>query len=471
MLDLANIANATLAGLKSISLIADVVIEDVFSAVDFKVIRERIRSVEQSDKRDRLREVVRNIAALTALAEAPDEDGEIAKLRETVKQRTAALAQTRGDLFHALYSSVQQVYTANAWSDAHRCPACESEVEKPLPATIAEKLHQYDDAESELAAVHGLWRNSTWSRRLQNLEESISMEIASGTREYSKHTARLCGRNPIQQDVTAAESRLNELEVRRKKNLELLELEETTLQKELPPSLVPLTEQVEFGDQIQEAIKKLSPIQSRLAENQAKLEMRSAWADFISMVCDQFSEAEVALSTSKTMRLAANYRDLYKEVTKNENIVPVLVKSATGEDLNLRLSKFYGLTDLSATTVLPESHRNALAISIYLSAILDSHAKARFVVLDDVTSSFDAGHQWALMELIRTKIAYPNNPSGPQFIVFSHDGLLEKYFATLANHHLKGHCKTGHTGSLQKRPWEGSRNLDVVPFRSLFGQV
>jgi hypothetical protein len=36
---------------------------------------------------------------------------------------------------------------------------------------------------------------------------------------------------------------------------------------------------------------------------------------------------------------------------------------------------------------------------------------------------------------------------------------------------LKGHCKTGHTGSLQKRPWEGSRNLDVVPFRSLFGQV
>jgi len=36
---------------------------------------------------------------------------------------------------------------------------------------------------------------------------------------------------------------------------------------------------------------------------------------------------------------------------------------------------------------------------------------------------------------------------------------------------LRGHFKTGHTGSLQKRPTEGSRNLDVVLCRSLFGQV
>ena len=43
--------------------------------------------------------------------------------------------------------------------------------------------------------------------------------------------------------------------------------------------------------------------------------------------------------------------------------------------------------------------------------------------------------------------------------------------ATTAFGTLKGHCKTGHAGSLQNRPWEGSRDLDVVLFRSLFGQV
>jgi hypothetical protein len=45
------------------------------------------------------------------------------------------------------------------------------------------------------------------------------------------------------------------------------------------------------------------------------------------------------------------------------------------------------------------------------------------------------------MELIRTKIAYPANPSGPEVIIFSHDGLLEKYFDTKAGeanwHHLR----------------------------------
>src|SRR6266852_8070165 len=36
---------------------------------------------------------------------------------------------------------------------------------------------------------------------------------------------------------------------------------------------------------------------------------------------------------------------------------------------------------------------------------------------------------------------------------------------------LRGHFKSGHTGSLQKRPTEGSRDLDVVLCRPLFGQV
>ena len=65
----------------------------------------------------------------------------------------------------------------------------------------------------------------------------------------------------------------------------------------------------------------------------------------------------------------------------------------------------------------------------------------RVVVLDDVTSSFDAGHQYFLMELIRTKLQQPNNPNGLQFIILSHDGLLEKYFDRLGGtadwHHNK----------------------------------
>ena len=70
----------------------------------------------------------------------------------------------------------------------------------------------------------------------------------------------------------------------------------------------------------------------------------------------------------------------------------------------------------------------------------------RFVVLDDVTSSFDAGHQFYLMELIRTKLQHPQNTDGLQFIILSHDGLLEKYFDT------QGGTANWHHNKLQGSP-------------------
>lgn len=108
-------------------------------------------------------------------------------------------------------------------------------------------------------------------------------------------------------------------------------------------------------------------------------------------------------------------------------------KVGGSEDLHLVLSLFYGLRNLSAPTLLAESYRNALAISIFLSALLNDQSPARFIVMDDVTSSFDAGHQFSLMEVIRTKVARPNNSDGPQVIMLSHDGLLEKYFDRISS--------------------------------------
>jgi hypothetical protein len=128
------------------------------------------------------------------------------------------------------------------------------------------------------------------------------------------------------------------------------------------------------------------------------------------------------------MAIESDYRELYGQITNNPDVVPSLRKATGSEELHLRLEKFFGLTDLSATTLLPESYRNALAIAIFLSGAQQTKTQARFMVLDDITSSFDAGHQYGLMELLRSRVAYPANPNGPQIILLSHDGLLEKYF-------------------------------------------
>jgi hypothetical protein len=66
------------------------------------------------------------------------------------------------------------------------------------------------------------------------------------------------------------------------------------------------------------------------------------------------------------------------------------------------------------------------------------------MVLDDVTSSFDAGHQFSLMDTIRSHLrhgAVGGVPDGLQFIILSHDTSLEKYFDRLNGttewHHQK----------------------------------
>jgi hypothetical protein len=114
------------------------------------------------------------------------------------------------------------------------------------------------------------------------------------------------------------------------------------------------------------------------------------------------------------------------------DVVPVLARAEHGEQLDVQLEDFHGLRGLSARALLSESYRNALAVSVFLSAAAQQTTAARFVVLDDVTSSFDAGHQWRLMDEIRGRLQHKQGSDGLQFILLSHDGLLEKYFDKVA---------------------------------------
>ena len=431
-LDLPIISHAALTALKGIPVVASAIAGSSFSVIDFGDIRAAIKRAEASEKRDQLSEVVRGISALEALAPPSTEEVERKELRGLLESRVAALAETKGAVFRRLYSTVQNLYDDRIWTDPLLCPACDSALSEQLPQRIAEKLQQYKDADESLNLVRSKWRESRWPQRLKNLEDTAAMEIPPPTRQSAVFSTKFTGPEPSMADLDSAIAFLEGLERARNAKLAAFRAQKDKLEKELPPSLVSLTEQVEHASDLQVAIRELESTNQKVAELAASLGLRSAWADFIGAASDEFAQAEVRLSTAKTSALQKDYGEMYEQVTNNPEIVPLLKKSGTSEELHLRLERFYGLADLSAATLLPESYRNALAICIYLAAALRSTSTARFIVLDDVTSSFDAGHQWSLMELIRTKIAYPANPSGPQIIILSHDGLLEKYFDIMA---------------------------------------
>src|SRR5690606_26459116 len=138
-------------------------------------------------------------------------------------------------------------------------------------------------------------------------------------------------------------------------------------------------------------------------------------------------------------------QQLFSELMRGgPNMQPTLNRAQNTEHVDLKLADFFGLANQSARALLSESYRNAVAASIFMAAAMRQQGAPRFMVLDDVTSSFDAGHQFSLMDTIRTKLRYgtPNGlPGGLQFIILSHDTSLEKYFDRLNGttewHHQK----------------------------------
>ncbi|OBY25030.1 hypothetical protein [Leisingera sp. JC1] len=184
-----------------------------------------------------------------------------------------------------------------------------------------------------------------------------------------------------------------------------------------------LTEQVEYGHQFKDALASYQQCQMEEAEQQARLDIRERWKTFISKASSRFSAAEAALSKAKINDIDAEYKSMYKDIMKVGGVVPDLQRADDKEDLNVELSDFHCQRKVSARALLSESYRNALAISVFLAAVMKHSGAPRFVVLDDVTSSFDAGHQFYLMERIRTKLQHPQNANGLQFIILSHYGL------------------------------------------------
>ena len=162
-------------------------------------------------------------------------------------------------------------------------------------------------------------------------------------------------------------------------------------------------------------------------------------------------EAESRLATQRINAIEASYQDLFRHVVRGGiDMRPTLERASDSANIGLNLENFYGETGIPARAVLSESYRNAIAASIFFAASVEQTGPARFMILDDITSSFDGGHQFALMEALRTKLQVAAVANGLQFIVLSHDTLLEKYFDRTASDHtnwyhqrLQGAAPTG----------------------------
>jgi len=330
-----------------------------------------------------------------------------------------------------MYEAVQEVLKTDEWVDPCMCPACNSKLQFSISETIEENLREYENVKQAEKDIESIWNAATWTARLINLENSQVLKGKDFEKQYPDFAEKYSNKTISADDVDSAAAQLIKLEGIRTTTIGDLNTKKTDIENNLPASLVTLTQQVEYADQLKSAIEEYGKLPSA-AKLSEKIDLIKRWKKFIEIASALFSQAESEYVKDKTTSIETLYRGLYSKITQNPEIVPKLTKAEGTEHLHLKLDKFYGLGDVAATTLLSESYRNAFAISLYLCAALNDKPTAQFMILDDITSSFDAGHQYAMMEMLRNDIARPANPDGPQLIILSHDGLLEKYFDSLS---------------------------------------
>ncbi|MCP3468421.1 AAA family ATPase [Bradyrhizobium sp. CCGUVB23] len=395
-------------------LFGEIVIDDCVEA---------IKKAEGGDAPARLAGLQRQETMIASRISVGPSDDNFKKLLSLATERDQAMSQTAGKLLKALYAASRAVLCDDSWPNKNQCPACEQESAGSLLPGLEARLAAFQELEDCTAKLETEWKGGGWGE-LRKLEEAHAeggdqlMFAALGKR------AELALTESEVRDLWAWRSTLLE---RAAAALQDTKTKREALEKELPASLVAVTSAVEAARRLQKAWKDVLDAQAGLAKVTSKLAAINRIKGFLDKASDTFAAAEADLSKRRLAAVEPLCQKFFGSIMY-EPVKPSLAKADGAEALSIGLSQFFTLRNVSAQALLSESFRNAFAVSVYLAAATLYGGEPRFIVLDDVTSSFDAGHQFHLMELIRTQFARPMQANGPQVILLSHDTLVEKLF-------------------------------------------
>lgn len=418
-----------------------------FDSIDFDAMKDDVRKAEGGEDRLKLQKVLERISSLENLGEAsaPDVVASRDQLGQLIVERRSAIEETKGELFKKLYDAAHELMLGGALPPGGECPLCTSIPPEPLVGIIQSQITNFALVDQKTIEIRELWPEEPFIVRIAALEDSPELGIEADKRPLRALAAVTAEGSISPEQFEWLKARASELEALRLTKIAEAEETKTALEASLPKSLVELTEAVEEARQFADAVKEYKGNYPSYAETVAAQKRYAAWKDFVSDASTIFADAEERLTTKRLSGLKAGYSSFFETLSGSTDIKPVLTRAGAGEQLHVILSDFHGVRDKIAKAVLAESYRNALAIAIFLAAALKHSQTCRFIVLDDVTSSFDAGHQVLLMELLRTKIQQPTAPNGLQIVILSHDSMLEKYFDRLGSetnvawHHQKLH--------------------------------
>jgi hypothetical protein len=430
------------AALTTIPLVSPFLAGTGVMNLDFAAVEQAVEREEGGEARKTLERLNNTVNSLAALAVEQAEVSEFDDLLALARTRDEAMQKVGAAAIHRLLTDALAVVNGESWHDPRQCPVCDGVSNEPLNGKLEAKIALYDEAQRLDTELSQKTASSACLSKLRRLEEFTALGVAVAERVSTK----LSRRGSISTtDLENGKVQLVVLETKRTESLSTTRGEITTLQAALPPSLVQVTRTLGVAKNFRDAMREYERDVPLLKAKLKKRDKLNRWKTFITTAAQTFASAETALSNARITDIQASCQDLFTRLVRGgPDVHPTLSRAQNSENVDLKLADFFGLHDQSARALLSESYRNAVAASIFLSAATRHSGVPRFMVLDDVTSSFDAGHQFSLMDTIRGHLrngAVGGVPDGLQFIILSHDTSLEKYFDRLTGtaewHHQK----------------------------------
>jgi DNA repair exonuclease SbcCD ATPase subunit len=197
------------------------------------------------------------------------------------------------------------------------------------------------------------------------------------------------------------------------------------IKESIPAELHTIITKLTYYKTIQESIIEISELEITNKKTIQYIKYAEKWTQFIITVKDKFISKNNFLIKEISNDISENTQSFFQEIMNSPEIIPKIEKKDSGQKVLMLLEKFYSESDKKAAPLLSESNRNALCLSIYFACALNI-SKSGFIVLDDITSSFDCGHQSNLLLLLKNKVSRIHKAKGKQIIILTHDGELEK---------------------------------------------
>lgn len=417
------------SALHGIELLRPLCEDKSFEEIDPTACVDAAKAAEGGEKRDELAALLRQHTAWSDAAKAAPSKADAEELVALAEARDMVLQQTQGDVFRQLYGLSETILSDPAWEDPALCPTCDRTGDNSVLDHVRAKLAAFDAVEQTSKAVSDAWSGKGWNQLdvLENLARLPEETALLAETKVSGVEGRLT--KPTAQ---ALADWIKVLVDRANAKVDALATAKDELERALPEKLTAVVEKAEAARRLQTDLQDLRAAKLEFGTVTAELDRIARVKAFLDTASSAFATAESNAGARRLAAIEPATRSIFASIMFSD-VVPALKKRVGSEDLSISLAEFWSLSDVSAQAVLSESYRNAFAISVYLAAASLYGGGAKFLILDDVTSSFDSGHQFHLMNVIKSQFARPGVPNGPQVILLSHDTALEKLFNTNSN--------------------------------------